>query len=237
LPYPLDVPSPGESVDERARHVEMVLADLARRGLVQGAGLAVDLADALDLLVSGEIVIDGRLALGRPLDLVGVVHNDRAVLAVQAGDTVQVSLVHDRDLVQSIVALLPAARRLTGNSMTIPYEAFTRALTTFVDTGDSFEFEQILAQAGVRGQDVQMLAGLAQAGSVAAQFGVARRTPTTDVYRERQVWTWYAAEAGGVLLSHDSNDSPTWTTLTPADPARLGQYLGKALYTLRYGSD
>jgi hypothetical protein len=61
------------------------------------------------------------------------------------------------------------------------------------------------------------------------------RTPATDAYRERRVWAWYATEACGVLMSLDSNDVPAWTTLVPADPARVGQYLGNALCALKYG--
>jgi EspG family len=237
LPYPLEVPSPGETFDDRRRHVAAVLADLAGRGLVHGTDLTGDLGVALELLASGERVIDGRLAVGQPLDLVAALRGDQAALAVQAGDTVRVSLVHDRDLVRLIVGMLPPLGRLTGNSTSIPYEPLTNALTTIAESGDHFEFERILVRAGVRDQDLQLLAGLVRAGSAAAQFGVALRTPATDVYRERRVWAWYATEAGGVLLSNDSTDSPAWTTLVPADPARVGQYLRDALYALKYGRD
>jgi hypothetical protein len=68
----------------------------------------------------------------------------------------------------------------------------------------------------------------------AARFGVAARTPATDEFRDRRGWTWYASEAGGFLLAHDSNDSPTWTTLVPAAPAGVGQCLSDALHDLRY---
>jgi hypothetical protein len=237
VPYPLDVPSPGVTIDERQRHVAAVRADLTERGLIQGLSPAGDLADALDLLVSGEIVIDGRLAVDQPLDLVGVVRGDHAALAVQTGDKIRISLVRDHDVVPLIVDLLPAMRPLTGNSTTIPYKALTHALTAFMDTGDSVQFKQILTEAGVRSQDVQSLSDLLQVRSVAAQFGVAFRMPATDTYRNRRVWTWYATElAGGALMGHDSNDSPTWTNLIPANPERVGQYLKNALYSLRYAS-
>lgn len=238
LPYPLEVPSPGVTFEDRRRHVEAVLADLAGRGLVRGSDLTSDLGVALDLVASGELVIDGRLAVGQPLDLVGALRGDRAALAVQAGDTVRVSLVHDRDLVRLIVDLLPPLpplRRLARNSTSIPHEALTNALTAIAESGDFLEFERILTQADVRDQDVQLLAGLVRAGSAAAQFGVALRTATTDAYRERRVCAWYATEAGGVLMSHDSTESPAWTTFIPADPARVGQHLRDALYALKYG--
>lgn len=223
--------------DDRRRHVEAVLADLTGRGLVRGAALTGDLGVALDLVATGELVIDGRLTVGQQFDLVGVLRGDQAALAVQAGDTIWVSLVHERDLVRLIVDMLPPLRRLTGNSKNIPHEAFTNALAALAESGDYFEFERILAQTGVHDQDVRLLAGLVRSGSAAAQFGVALRTPATDAYRQRRVWTWYATEAGGALLSNDSTDSPAWTTLVPADPARVGQYLRDALYALKYGRD
>jgi hypothetical protein len=99
----------------------------------------------------------------------------------------------------------------------------------------SLEFERILTRAGARGSDLRLLAELVRAEGTAAQFGVAVRTPTTDVYRQRRVWSWYARQAGGVLLGLDSSDSPVWTTLVPADTARVGQYLRDALNGLRYG--
>lgn len=228
LPYPLDVPSPGVTYEERRHHVEAVLADLA--------GQRFDaLRDALVLLAFGEFVVDGRLAAGRRLDLVGAVRGDRAALAVQAGDTVRVSLVHGGALVGLIVDLLPPVRQLAGNSTTVPQDALRNALTEITRSGDFLEFERILTDAGVRGRDVRSLAELVRADGAAAQFGVARRDPATDTSRDRRVWTWYASESGGVLLGLGSDASPAWTTFVPANPARVGQYLAEALYGLRYG--
>jgi hypothetical protein len=236
-PYPLDVPSPGVTFDERRRHVAAVRADLADRGLVHGTEPVGDLGEALTLLATGELVVDGRFSTDRPFDLVGVVRGEQAALAMQTGDTVQLSHVHDHALIGMIVDLLPPARKLAGNSTCIPHEAFTRALTAIARSGDFVEFERILGQAGVRDPDVRLLTELVRADGAAAQFGVATRTPATDVYRERRVWTWYATDAGGVLLGLDSRDSSAWTTLVPADPARVGQYLRNALHDMRYGHD
>lgn len=224
LPYPLETPSPGITVDERRRLVAEARAELTN-----------SLADALELLALGQLVVDGRLAVDHQLDLVGVVRGTQAVLAVQTGDTIQLSLVHDSVLLGMITGLLPEVRQLNGSSTSIPRDALTAALTAASHSGDLAEFEQRLTQAGVRDQDVRVLAELVRANGIAAQFGVGIRTPATDVYRERRVWTWYATEAGGVLLSLGSSDAPAWTTLVPADPARVGQYLGSALYALKYG--
>lgn len=229
LPYPLDLPSPGVTFDERRRHVEAVVADLTTRGLVQGGEPVGGLARALDLLARGEVVVDGRVGFTEPLDLVGALDRDRAALATRSGARMRLDLVSDRELVPLIVGLLPPVGRLAGNAMTIPHEAFTRALVTFTETGDLFEVEDALAKAGVRDQDVRLLSGLVRADGVAAQFGVGVRTPGTDVHRERRVWTWHACDLGGALLTPDSAEHPTWISLVPAEPARLGEHLDEAL--------
>jgi EspG family len=165
--------------------------------------------------------------------VVGVLRGHRAALMVQAGDTVRLSLVPDSVLVDHIVDLLPSVRQVTGNSTSVSRDAFEKALTTLTRSTDFAEFERILSEAGVRDADVRLLAELIRVEGIAAQFGVALRTPDTDSYRERRVWTWYAARPGGVLLSCDSTE---WATFVPADPARVGQYLRDAVYSLRYGS-
>lgn len=220
LPYPLGSPSPGIAFDERRRLVESVRADLAGRGLSSEGTLG----DALVLLAFGELVVDGRLTVGRQVDLVGVVRDDRAALAVRSGDSVRIDLVRDDALTDLIVELLPAMPPLRGNTADVRHHALAKAISRI---GDLREFERVLADAEARGTDGRLLAG--------AQFGVAVRTPATDAYRDRRVWIWYASDAGGVLLGHDANDPPRWTTLVPAAPERVGHCLSETLYDLRYG--
>ncbi len=227
LPFPLDVPSPRATSEER-RHLDAVRADLADRGLVAGGALG----DALVLLACGEFLIDGRLAVGRQLDLVGAVRGERAALAVRSGEAVQVSLVHVGSLTDRIVDLLPSVRQLPGNSTTMPHDALVRALRSITRDGDLREFERILTEAGVRDTDMRLLAELVRDEGATAQFGVAARKSGTDSVPKRRVWTWYASEAGGVLFGFDS---PAWTSVVPASPRRVGQFLGRALYELRYG--
>ncbi|HEV2779014.1 MAG TPA: ESX secretion-associated protein EspG [Actinophytocola sp.] len=234
FPYPLEVPTSGVTVDEHHRHVEAVLAGLVERGFVHGSTVAVDLSYALDLLASGELVVDGRLVVGHQCDLVGTVREGHAALAVRTGDAVQIGLMPSRYLVQSIVKLLPDVPPLRGSSLTIPAESFTRALAVAAQTVGSSETYEFFTEAGIRSQDAQTLASIVRTTGVAAQFGVSFRKPLVDLHQKRKTWTWYATEAGGIVLTHDSNERPTWTTLTPADPTRVGDYLDEALYALKY---
>jgi len=230
LPYPLQLGSPGVTFDERRRHVEGARTGLVARGLVDGLDPVADLRHALSLLTSGELVLDGRIASAR---LVGVVRGDEAVLAVQTGETVRLSLMPDQLLVSMITEWLPPVPRRAGNSTAVPREAVMRALTAVAESGDHGELGRVLVEAGIREPDVRTLTELVRGKGVAAQFGIARRSAATDTYRERRVWSWYATRAGGLLMSCDTADP--WASLVPADPARVAEYLGDALYELRYG--
>lgn len=226
LPYPLGAPSPGMTFDERRRLVERVRADLANRGLTSDGTLG----DALVLLAFGEVVIDGRLTAGGEVDLVGAVRDDLSALVVRTDATVRVDLVDACALTDVIVGLLPATPQPPGNPATVPHEALARALAA----SDSRDLERLLADADAGDTDARLLADLLRTDD-AARFGVAARAPATDAYRDRRVWTWYASAAGGVLVSHDSDEAPTSTTLVPAAPARVGRCLSDALCGLRHG--
>jgi hypothetical protein len=236
-PFPLSLePAPsGARFDEHKLQLERVLDRLREQGLVHGTAVRDDLADALGLLACGEIVIDGCLLIDRPLDVVGVVQDDQAAVGIQSDETVQLCTVPGRYLVDMIVSLLPNVSRLPGSSLTFPHDVFIRALSAFVKSGDGGELDRILVEGGISSADAYFLASMARADGLIAQFSVSIRNPITETYRNRSTWIWYATTAGGVLLSHADKEHPVWTTLTPADPARVGRHLSDAVYTLKYG--
>ncbi|MGB3437356.1 MAG: ESX secretion-associated protein EspG [Actinophytocola sp.] len=229
LPYPLEIPVTGDTVGARRRHVASMAAVLAERGLMEDGEVVPGLRNALQLLASGELVLDGRLGGPRPADIVAVVRRDRAVVAVQTGDSVRLDRVPDHAVVGMVVDLLPATRQLQGGSTAIRQDTLDAALSSAVDSGDIGELTRVLRDGGVRDRDVHMVADLARSDGMAAQFGVALRNPATERYRERGVWSWYATKSGGVLLCLDQDGTPPWTTFVPADPARVGRYLQDAL--------
>jgi hypothetical protein len=235
LPYPLEIPATGDTVGARRQYMAAMSADLAERGLVEDGEVVPGLRNALELLASGELVLDGRLGRPRPADLVAVARRDRAVLAVQTGDSVRLDRVADHAVVGMVVDLLPATNRLPGGSTTVRADTLNAALSAAAGTGDIGELTRTLRDGGVRDRDVRMIAELAGSDGTAAQFGVAFRNPATERYRERGVWSWYATRSGGVLLCLDQDGTPPWTTFVPADPARVGRYLQDALDVRKHG--
>jgi hypothetical protein len=235
LPYPLEIPATGDTVGGRARHVAAVSAALAERGLVEDGEVVPGLRNALNLLASGGLVLDGRLGAPVNADLVAVVRRDRAVLAVQKGDSVRLGWVSGHDVVGVVVDMLPATRQLQGGSITVRQDLLSAALAAATEAGDLDELTRVLRDCGVRDRDVRVIAELAASDGMTAQFGVAFRNPETERYRERGVWSWYATQSGGVLLCLDQEGTPPWTTLVPADPARVGRYLQDALDARKHG--
>src|SRR5215204_3989394 len=71
-PYPLELPSPGTTFEERAEIVTGVWAQLAGRGVVAPGPdrrLPPDIDEALSVLENGRVVIDGILDFGEQVGL------------------------------------------------------------------------------------------------------------------------------------------------------------------------
>jgi hypothetical protein len=230
-PYPLEVPSPGTTDAERAEIVATARGRLADRGLASPDGTPpAGLVDALTLLASSDVLLDGHLVLAEHIRLVAARYGDRAVVALQLGERLIVRALEGPRLSTALAELLPAAQAAPGQSVTLPYQALADALAGLGDGGGAWEFEQALRAAGVRGQDVRWIAGLATAGgrSSGAQFGISLRRRSTGTEPNRTmdggdlragVVSWYATQEGGVVIHRQQGSD--WVTIGPGNAARL----------------
>jgi hypothetical protein len=225
-PYPLELPSPGTTHDERSEIVATVRTGLAARGLTGEDGAPrPELADALTLLATSDVLIDGHLVLAEHIRLVAARSGDRAAMTLQLRERLIVRAVAGPRLSAALTELLPATPPAPGQSLSLPYQALEEALRRLGEGGGGWEFEQALRAAGVRGQDVRWMAGLATAGgrSTGAQFGVTLRhgiEGNRDGGERRDgVLSWYATEEGGVVIHRQ--DGGDWVTVAPGDAARL----------------
>jgi EspG family len=219
-PYPLDILSPGTTHEERAEIVAAVTAALAARGLTGDDGAPVrELSDAIHLLATSEVTIDGRLVLDEHIGLAAARVADRAVIVLQRRDRLIVRAMTGPRLAAALTELLPRTPPAHGQSVRLTYEALTGALTRLGENGSTWEFDQALKSAGVRGQDIKWIAGLANAkNSNGAQFGVTIRRSGGSEQR-RGPLSWYATENGGVVIHRQEGSN--WVTIAPGDPARL----------------
>lgn len=125
-PYPLRVPSHGDTMDERASLRHEVNRELVADRLKSASG-ALDpvLHEWLRLLASNKVSVDAMhiAADGEPpVAALAATDGERAVLAVQDAEGVALSAIYPDALVSAIVGLLPHAARGTAHSMTLPVD-------------------------------------------------------------------------------------------------------------------
>jgi hypothetical protein len=172
LPYPLEVRSHGETMDERGALRRQVLAELP-----DGA----DLEDWLTVLARARHSVDAVLQLepdGPPTAALAAALDGRALLATQRDEGLWLRPIDPGSLVSSIVDLLPAAARGSEPSITVPVEELAT---------------------GGRGHDRQVLTRFAeQRNHRAGQLAANARRPMGGRFRS-PVLSWFDTATGRYL--------------------------------------
>lgn len=232
MPFPLEVPSHGETLDERARIKAAVRGELTRRRLFHGSRPAPELEDALRLLaapdLSVSLVVMQDESGAMPANAVVVARGRQAVLAVQRERTVGLTEVRDTAVIASLVDLLPRYRPGPGRSVTLPAPARQ-------GQGDVRLTRPMTAQGAGQAELRQLAAIMERPILRAGMLGVSLRDGQGKPRRLPGL-TWLDNDQGRYLLSlkrgRDGND---WTTLSPADNPRLATRLGEILASARRG--
>jgi hypothetical protein len=207
LPYPLELRSHGETVDERARLRNETFAVLRDTGVLDRTG-AVDprLSAWLTLLAGGEQSIDSVIVPGDEQPrraMVAVESVSGGVLAEQRPDGILLRGLHPGSLASTVVDELPPGVRGTETSFTIPAVEEKRSV--------------LLAEPRVRG----------------GQFGANHRSTIGGRTRAR-VLAWFDIASGRYLMYRKRGpDGREWLTVAPADPATLRHRLAEMLTAAR----
>lgn len=210
LPYPLDVPSHGSTVDSRRAMRHRVFEDLRAQQMLGTDGrMSPELEDLLVLLAQGTQSID---AVHENTAAVAVGDGSRALLAVQTSEGLTLRPIDPVSLASSVVALLPPHPRGTEQSITVP----TAELSSPRSQVDREVLKALAEQPKLR------------AGQLAANarnpMGGRRRAP---------VLSWFDTSSGRYLTyTRTGRDSTDWTTIAPADAATLRHRLGELLSTV-----
>ncbi|MBP2325040.1 hypothetical protein JOF56_005425 [Kibdelosporangium banguiense] len=225
VPYPLQVPSAGQTMSERGRIREDVHRALADRGLATGGQIRAGLEDALTLLLQHDVSIDSVGYAGGSLRALAVTDHDTAVLAWMANEKVNLAEIRPTSLAPSIVALLPEGEPAQGRTMSVQASALTAAIEYDSDddddpfAGDDDE-RTALTRAGMSAEDASALLDLARNRVAGGQFGVSlhgRRVPP--------LITWLDTNLGRhLMVSEDS-----WLSFAPADNERIERRLADVL--------
>ncbi|MQA09653.1 MAG: hypothetical protein GEU98_14085 [Pseudonocardiaceae bacterium] len=245
-PFPLEIPSHGDTMTERARLREAVYANLTERQLVHNGRLEPEVEDTLRLVARPSICVDAvaNLDLGgeTPLRALGASSGRYAVLVVQRELVVEFRPVRDTALISSLVELIPATRQGPGQPVSLPSSAIAGQSDQSGQSGRSRQGGQhhrdesgpIVTRARdstaqYRGQLHQLNKIQEQRVLRAGQFGVSTAGSSGRPKRIGGL-SWFATDEGqyttGITRSSDGAD---WVTVTPCDAARLTQQIGQLL--------
>ncbi len=236
MPYPIDVASAGETMDERAVLREQVRESLRAKGLHDGEALSPRLERLLTSLVRGAFTVDGQLSVGEYVRVLAAEHGADGVLAAQTDDEVRVVPVREGKAVPAVLALVPDEKPGPGGAARLPREVFDEAIDSYQRSGYA-GLERALTTGGVSGRDLRTVVTLVESarhggGQLAANTvdAVGRRSRTPVV-------NWFDTAAGRYLAHVEvARDRVEWLTVAPADTTRIGQRLTDLIATLPAGA-
>ncbi|CAM4186583.1 ESX secretion-associated protein EspG [Kibdelosporangium persicum] len=226
MPYPIDVPSNGATMQERDRMRAETLDPLIDRGLLRG-----QLPDLLRVLASPTMSVDTVGFADGPIRGLAASDGSQAVLATVYDDEVSIAAIRPTALARSIVELLPAGDPGTGNAISVPHQALQRAVDGESDDpfGDDDE-RGILVSNGVNEYDATALLELTERRIRGGQFGVNTTTRATRARagastRSKTMVTWFDTATGRYLVVHDG----TWVSIAPAGADRIANRIDELL--------
>ncbi|HEX3788841.1 MAG TPA: ESX secretion-associated protein EspG [Pseudonocardiaceae bacterium] len=239
--YPLEVPSNGRTMAERDEMRASVAPALAERGLLNGGRVSADLEDCLRVLSAPQVVVDLLGFSKRPLRAaVAAAANGDGVLGILEGNRLVLRPIRDTALVASIVSVVPALPAGPGQSMSIPFDAMSKAALAPDDnddfgddpfgSGDDRTETDVLVRLGVSYSDASALTELANSRIGGGQFGVqvaGRRGGR--MRRAESMVTWFDTPRGRYLMFSDGS----WVSLAPAGPDRIAWRIEQTMQELQ----
>ncbi|SDC88295.1 EspG family protein [Actinokineospora iranica] len=216
----LTVPSPGMTHTERAELVAGAFGTLARRGLVEGRRAVPELADWLSLLAHPQVCVDSWVWTDHEIKALAVASGEQGMLAVVDGPEVWLIPARATALAEAAVSVAGEAPAGPGRSVSLPTEVLSAADARSGGTPQNMITE--LSQNGVPLYDAQILSSMFTGMGARGQFGVERVGRDQRRQRAGRVVAFHDTDAGRYLyLARPSNDGRMWSTVTPADNARL----------------
>jgi hypothetical protein len=231
LPYPLDVPSLGSTMEERTRLRLAVLEGLARRDLANDHRLR----NLLRLLAEHEVAVDAVANVeGRPVRAVAASDGDQAVLAIIDEDLIGLVEVRPTALAKSIVGVLTDGSAGPGSALSLRLETLASAVALHDEPEESddpwgdedLDEKQALQRAGLSKQDAAVIGELAENRVAGGQFGVTRRGGGRyRANRSEVLVNWFDTPQGRYLMVRENG----WLSLSPTDNERIANRIDSVL--------
>ncbi|MFC7340827.1 ESX secretion-associated protein EspG [Saccharopolyspora griseoalba] len=227
----LDVPSPGATHTERARLVAGAWDELRRRGLAEAARdrLDVEFADLLALLDRPERGIDLRIWADRSIRALACASAGAGVLVIVDGDLVEIAPIRGGSLAAAAVSVAGELPPGPGRAVSLPNDVLREAAKVS-GTADQLALTDELRALGVPHGDAadvaNMSAGMAVRGQLGAEANPGRGKPE----RAGRVVAFHDTDRGRYLhVVRRTGDGRAWSTIAPADSARLTEYARELL--------
>jgi hypothetical protein len=226
MPYPLDVPSEGDTEQDRRVLREKTLDELRRRGLAGDQRLE----EYLRLLDDHDVSVDAVAGLDRTVRALAVSNGRRAVLAIIDDDRVGLLAIRETGLAREIVRVLPDGEPGPGTAVNVRVETLRDAVAIqeaeesdsddLWGAADEIDDRAALQQAGLSSQDAKQFGELAANRVAGGQFGVTRGRQRSGV-----VINWFDTHQGRYLMVN----SDGWLSLSPTDNDRIATRIDAVL--------
>lgn len=216
----LDVPSPGTTHTERARLVEAAFDGLAARGLAKGGRVVPELADRLALLAYPQVSVDAWVWTDREITGLAAASGSQAMLG--AVDKGEVWLIPARAtaLADAAVSIAGSGPAGPGRSISVPTDLLQDADAR--SQGDPKRLVTLLSERDIPLNEAQSLAAMVTGMAARGQFGAERTQRDQRRTRANRVVAFHDTADGRYLyLARPANDGRMWSTITPADNARV----------------
>jgi hypothetical protein len=234
-PALFELPSAGETLDERARIRAAVHRDLTSRRLLDRGRPDPDVTAALTVLSRFGHAVDGAVVSDEPPVLFRAAADGRtAVLAGKEERTIRFGMFRPDGLVREVIALAGSARPGPGRSVSYPDVAGRHARRTW-PTEDEDGTILRPAQPPTTGHAAQRRTAediLRRPRTRSGWFTVLGRDRSGRMTTAPQL-VWFDTDGGRYLAyRRPGPDGEPWTTCTPADPARIANQLTELVHTV-----
>ena len=234
-PYPFQVPSYGETYEERSRIRAAVHADLEQRGVTERGRVAQPIAAAMALVARPHIQLDTISTVdvheaSAMLRAAAAARGRDAVLVVQEGQLVRLEWTRDTALAASIVNLLPPTKAGPGQEISLP-----ASLVGGVDDRPAMPPVATRRTAASASKDQQRALATMLEPEVLrlGQIGVGLYDARGRV-RRLPGMSWFDNAAGRYFsVVAPGRDGQKWATVSPGDGSRMVYRLGEMIRTAR----
>lgn len=225
IPYPLQVRSHGVTEEERRMLRQRAHGELMSRGLLDSYGrLEPRIEEWLGLLARPPVSVDA-LHIPEfqhpPVSVLAGTDGRSAVMAVQDARGIRLGQVPADGVISAVLSVLPACKRGTESSITLPLDEAVRTAPIRVAAGSSEAAKRTSLSDRTTDQRRAYAELSGQPRLRGGQLAANSRDHLGGKQRSR-VLGWFDTATGRYLsLSRAGTDGREWVTVSPADQQTL----------------